>query len=106
LATRRELIEAIAGRYHAATRIEKKKILDEFIKVTGFHRKHGIRALKRHTGMGSESAPRARIYDEAAVTALTISLGNGGSDLRRTAEGSDSYACRCYGAAWTSAVGA
>ncbi len=72
MATRRELIEAIAGRYHAATRIEKKKILDEFIKVTGFHRKHAIRALKRHAGNSSETAPRARIYDEAAVTALTI----------------------------------
>jgi hypothetical protein len=72
LATRRELIEAIAGRYHAATRIEKKKILDEFIKVTGFHRKHAIRALKRHNGNSSEPSPRARIYDEAAVTALTI----------------------------------
>ena len=72
MATRRELIEAIAGRYHAATRIEKKKILDEFIKVTGFHRKHAIRALKRHTGNSAEPAPRARIYDEAAVTALTI----------------------------------
>ena len=72
MATRRELIEAIAGRYHAATRIEKKKILDEFIKVTGFHRKHAIRALKRHAGKSLESAPRARIYDEAAVTALTI----------------------------------
>jgi hypothetical protein len=72
LATRRELIEAIAGRYHAATRIEKKKILDEFIKVTGFHRKHAIRALKRHSGNRSEPAQRARIYDEAAVTALTI----------------------------------
>jgi hypothetical protein len=72
LATRRELIEAIAGRYHAATRIEKKKILDEFIKVTGFHRKHAIRALKRHAGNSSEPSPRARIYDEAAVTALTI----------------------------------
>lgn len=72
MATRRELIEAIASRYHAATRIEKKKILDEFIKVTGFHRKHAIRALKRHAGNSSEPAPRARIYDEAAVTALTI----------------------------------
>ncbi|MEP6496295.1 MAG: transposase, partial [bacterium] len=72
MATKRELIEAIAGRYHAATRIEKKKILDEFIEVTGFHRKHAIRALRRHTGNGSEPAPRARIYDEAAVTALTI----------------------------------
>lgn len=72
MATRRELIEAIAGRYHAATRIEKKKILDEFIKVTGFHRKHAIRALKRHAGNSAEPSPRARIYDEAAVTALTI----------------------------------
>jgi len=35
LATKRELIEAIAGRYHAAARIEKKQILDEFIKVFG-----------------------------------------------------------------------
>jgi hypothetical protein len=66
------LIKAIAGRYHAATRIEKKKILDEFIEVTGFHRKHAIRALKRHTGTSTEPATRARIYDEAAVTALTI----------------------------------
>jgi hypothetical protein len=72
LATRRELIEAIAGRYHAAARIEKKKILDEFIKVTGFHRKHAIRALRRHAENSSEPSPRARIYDEAAVTALTI----------------------------------
>ena len=35
MTSRRELIEAIAGRYQAAGRIEKKKILDEFIKVTG-----------------------------------------------------------------------
>jgi hypothetical protein len=40
--------------------------------VTGFHRKHAIRALKRHTGNNSEPAPRARIYDRVAVTALTI----------------------------------
>lgn len=72
MATKRELIEAISGRYHAAARIEKKKILDEFIKVTGFHRKHAIRALKRHTGNSTAAGSRARIYDEAAVTALTI----------------------------------
>jgi hypothetical protein len=72
LATKRELIEAIAGRYHGATRIEKKKILDEFIKVTGFHRKHAIRALKRHTGNRTEQVPRSRIYDEAVSSVLTI----------------------------------
>jgi hypothetical protein len=72
LATRRELIQAIAERYHAAARPEKKSILDEFIKVTGYHRKHAIRALKRTSGTGAEPAPRSRIYDEAVRCALTI----------------------------------
>ncbi len=71
LAIRRELIRAIAERYHSATRLEKKKILDEFINVTGFHRKHAIRALKRSTG-NSAPPPRSRIYDEAVKCALTI----------------------------------
>jgi hypothetical protein len=74
LATRRELIEAIAGRYHAAARRDKKKILDEFIEVTGFHRKHAIRALRRTAATQSPTpaVPRARLYDEAVVGALTI----------------------------------
>ena len=72
MTSRRELIEAIAGRYQTAGRMEKKKILDEFIKVTGFHRKHAIRALKRSSGDRAEPAPRSRIYDEAVGGALTI----------------------------------
>ena len=72
MATRRELIEAIAGRYHAATRVEKKTILDEFIKVTGFHRKHAIRALKQTPRESATAAPRSRLYDEAVRSALTI----------------------------------
>src|SRR5437763_16025488 len=71
LATRRELIQAIAERYHAAARPEKKSILDEFIKVTGYHRKHAIRALKRTSGRAA-AAPRSRVYDEAVRCALTI----------------------------------
>src|SRR3954449_584018 len=35
------------GEYRYGTRMEKKKILDEFIEVTGFHRKHAIRALRK-----------------------------------------------------------
>jgi hypothetical protein len=73
VATRRELIEAIAGRYHAAGRIEKKRILDEFIEVTGFHRKHAIRALRKTCLQTVTAQPeRSRIYNEAAVQALTI----------------------------------
>jgi hypothetical protein len=75
LATRRELIEAIAERYRSRTRIDKKRILDEFIEVTGFHRKHAIRALRklqRQEGDGAERLPRNRVYDEAVTTALTV----------------------------------
>jgi hypothetical protein len=75
LATRRELIQAIAGRYHAAARTDKKKILDEFIKVTGFHRKHAIRALRRTVAAADHAkvpTPRPRIYDQAVVEGLTI----------------------------------
>ena len=45
LTTRRELTAAISQRYRAADRNEKKLILDEFVKVTGYHRKHAIRVL-------------------------------------------------------------
>src|SRR5436309_1626555 len=75
LATRRELINAITERYHSVTRIDKKKILDEFIEVTDFHRKHAIRVLRKahgEEGILAAQVPRKRIYDEAAAAALTI----------------------------------
>jgi hypothetical protein len=74
MATRSELIETVAKRYHAGTRSEKKDILDEFVKVTGFHRKHSIRVLKKtrvSPGM-PKPPPRSRLYDEAAEAALII----------------------------------
>src|ERR1039457_6850695 len=74
LTTRRELIQAIAERYHGAARADKKKILDEFIEVTGFHRKHAIRALRKTVAAGHAKlpTPRPRIYDQAVVEGLTI----------------------------------
>jgi hypothetical protein len=73
VATRRELIEAVVARYRAAGRKEKKEILNEFVKVTGFHRKHAIRALKRSPRQEArEPRQRARIYNEAVREALTI----------------------------------
>jgi len=73
VATRRELIEAVAARYQSAGRHEKKEILDEFVRVTGFHRKHAIRALKKSPRQRTgEPRQRARIYNEAVREALTI----------------------------------
>ncbi len=73
MTTRRELINAVTARYRVAGRNQKKAILDEFVKVTGFHRKHAIRALKKTTKPEiPEPRQRARIYDEAVREALTI----------------------------------
>src|SRR5947209_19841602 len=72
LATRRELIQAIAERYQAAGRTQKKQILDEFMKVTGYHRKEAIRELRRTSGNSTEASPRSRLYAEAVLSASTI----------------------------------
>jgi hypothetical protein len=39
--------------YHSAPRSEKKAILDEFTRVTGYHRKHAIRALRKTAVIGT-----------------------------------------------------
>ena len=72
MTTRRELIDAVAARYGAAGRNQKKEILDEFVKVTGFHRKHAIRALKKSAKAATPERQRTRIYDEAVREALPI----------------------------------
>jgi hypothetical protein len=55
LETKRELTVAISERYRAADRKSKKVILNEFAKVTGYHRKHAIRVLRKVSLWSSES---------------------------------------------------
>src|SRR5580692_11999138 len=64
MATRRELKEAIGQRYRAAGRWERRQLLDEFTRVTGYHRKHALRVLHRPF-VPRPPRPRKRIYDEA-----------------------------------------
>ena len=64
---KRELLATIQDRYRASSKNDKTRILDEFVAVTGHHRKHAIRLLRRCDD--AEGVPRPvrdrRIYDEA-----------------------------------------
>ncbi len=69
---RQQLVQAIGGRYRAGSREAKARILDEFVAVTGFHRKHSIRILNTSTESTGSKAPRLRLYDQAVREALVV----------------------------------
>ena len=73
MATRDELIAALVERYSGSGRGEKTQILDEFVAVTGFHRKHGMRLLRNgQPARRSGPRPERRIYDAAVRAALIV----------------------------------
>ena len=69
---RQELVLAVGERYRGGTRAEKVRILDEFVAVTGFHRKHALRVLNgaSHSVVGPQRGTRARVYGDAVREAL------------------------------------
>jgi hypothetical protein len=70
---RAELTNAVRRRYGAATGAEKRKILDEFIAVTGYHEKSAIRALNADPVVKSrQTRVRPSLYDEAVRAALIV----------------------------------
>ena len=70
---RQELVHAVSGRYRAASADEKRRILDEFVAVTGYHRKHAIRVFNGFAGTPvSMKRGRLRLYDEAVRQALVV----------------------------------
>lgn len=73
MAARDELVAAVAGRYARATRLERGRILDEFVAVTGLHRKHAMRLLRGgQPGQRSGPRPSRRVYDDAVREALIV----------------------------------
>ena len=72
---KQELLATIRDPYRASSKKDKGRILDEFIAVTGHHRKHGIRLLGQ-SGDDGEEQPAAkkgrRIYDESVRQALIV----------------------------------
>ena len=59
---KQELLATPRGRYRASYRREKTRILDEFIAVSGYHRKHGIR-LPGQSGDYEAQQPAAKRAD-------------------------------------------
>ena len=63
---KRELLATIQDRHRAPSKNDKTRILDEFVAVTGHHRKQAIRLLRPSDNEGAPNPVRVRrIYDEA-----------------------------------------
>ena len=73
MTARDELVNALARRYAVAGRAEKTRILDEFVAIAGFHRKHAMRLLRCDAATrGSEGKASRRIYGEAVCEAIVV----------------------------------
>jgi hypothetical protein len=70
---KRELTAELRLRYRQAKQAERTRILDEFVAVTGYHRKHAIRLLRRPPSDRplAVQACRHLIYGPKVVHALT-----------------------------------
>jgi hypothetical protein len=69
--TRHELIRALYVRYGASDRQQKSLILDEFVAISGPHRKHAMRLLRDGSAKALKRQ-RPRIYEDAAQQALIL----------------------------------
>jgi hypothetical protein len=73
MATRDELVGALAARYGTSNRFERGCILDEFVAVSGLHRKHAMRLLRAgQHDQRSGPRPARRLYNEAVREALIV----------------------------------
>ena len=72
MAMRDELISVVRERYVQGDRSVKSRILDEFVAVSGFHRKHAMRLLRNGTAARSRTRPERRLYHDAVREALIV----------------------------------
>jgi hypothetical protein len=73
MATRDEVVAAVVKRYARSSRLERGRILDEFVALKGHHRKHAMRLLRAGgAGRTERRARRARVYDAAMREAVIV----------------------------------
>ncbi len=68
MTTRKELVEALRDRLFG----DRIKMHDEFVAVTGYHRKHAIRVLREEASHPKAARTRNRLYDGAVRQTLTV----------------------------------
>ena len=69
---RRELVAAVTERYRDSAPVERGRILDEFVALTGYHRKHAIRVLNGDSATPTVRRGRRSVYDEAVTEGLVV----------------------------------
>ena len=62
----------MAERYQRSTPAQRGRILDEFVALTGYHRKHAIRVLNGSSAMPAVRRGRRSVYDEAVTEGLVV----------------------------------
>ncbi|GGI34131.1 hypothetical protein GCM10010987_77880 [Bradyrhizobium guangdongense] len=72
MATRKELTAAAGARYRRSDRAKKTRILDEFVDITGFHRKQAMRLLRGEEDARPSRRARRRMYNEVEHNALVL----------------------------------
>lgn len=75
--TRKELLNAMRRCYRESSKMDKTRILDEFVALTGYHRKHGVRLLRQTCDTEAQPVQddrvrSRRVYDEAVKETLTV----------------------------------
>lgn len=71
MATREELLGDQRWRYAKARRVERRRILDEFVAVSGYHWKHTIRLL-RSLPRRADRQSHFLVLDAAVRAALVV----------------------------------
>ena len=75
--SRREYLTELRPRYRQSTRKEQSRLLDEGVKICGFHRKYLIKALNKQPkpiypkavyGHVEKTVGRPKLYDDPAIT--------------------------------------
>src|SRR6202140_3557567 len=74
MGTRREITAAVVDRYRSAGRMDKGRILDELCAVTGWHRKHAVRALASRVRISPEARRRREPTYGATIKDALVAL--------------------------------